>query len=248
MVRGERHEHLCPRCGYNTVEIGAFKRHLQRRTLCDPLLSDNDLVHTKEQYLVSKEKQFKCQECNKAYHTKTGLNYHSNKEHKKAAHRHEHEHEHEDKSEKNDLQNINASLKQKVQDLELALRLAKEDKREDTYQRLLEKYCFPGASHLKIACGVTDITTDTLHAEIKRFEYWKDAIGQLSAYNIDLPRSELHVYLFGKYSEACKQKAVYIIQQLHIHPFEVKVVKDEFIVLDLKNGTEQRFNLKQPDT
>lgn len=136
------------------------------------------------------------------------------------------------------------SLQRKIKDLELALQISKAHKSEKIYQTLLEKYKFPGAGHLKLACGVSDITTECVHAEIKKFEDWKEAIGQLQAYNVVTPRSELHVYLFGNYSQACKEIAISVIKSLNIHPYEVCVSEEEFVILDLLSGHEQRFDLE----
>lgn len=140
------------------------------------------------------------------------------------------------------------ALQNTIKDLEIAVRIAKEDKRENTYQRLLEKFCFPGATHVKNACGVTDITTDMVHAEIKRFDCWKESIGQLLAYHTVMPRSELHAYLFGKYSTACKNTAVSVLHRLHIHPFEIKLEDGQFVVLDLIRQDVRTFDLQDRET
>lgn len=134
----------------------------------------------------------------------------------------------------------------KVKDLELALQIAKQNIKEETYQKLLEQHRFPGATHLKVACGVTDITTDTVHAEIKRFEDWKEAIGQLMAYNVASPRSELHVYLFGNYSTSCKRTMVSTLKELNMKPFEMFVTETTFSILDLLTHEEQHYDLSIP--
>lgn len=118
---------------------------------------------------------------------------------------------------------------------------------EATFQKLLEKYRFPGATHKRVACGVTDITTDTLHAEIKRFDFWKEAIGQLMAYKVVMHRSELQLYLFGRVSQACKDMAIHVLQSLNIHPFEMILTDTEFIIVDLLNKSEQSNQTHQID-
>ena len=67
---------------------------------------------------------------------------------------------------------------------------------ESIYQNVLEKYL--DGKHISTEYGITDVTTNRLHAEIKSWCLWKTAIGQLMAYNLAEPREELHVYLFGK--------------------------------------------------
>jgi hypothetical protein len=63
------------------------------------------------------------------------------------------------------------------------------------YQNWLERRL--GGSHMKLQSGVTDITTDTCHAEIKEWKSWKAGVGQLLAYNSELRRQEVALYLFG---------------------------------------------------
>ena len=50
--------------------------------------------------------------------------------------------------------------------------------------------------HKKLKSGITDITTDFIHAEIKNWDSWKDAIGQLCVYQINDPKEKLEVYFF----------------------------------------------------
>jgi len=40
--------HKCTRCGYTTTHLVTFKRHLARKNICKPILSDDDL---KEEYI-----------------------------------------------------------------------------------------------------------------------------------------------------------------------------------------------------
>ena len=66
-------------------------------------------------------------------------------------------------------------------DLELELQYYKNRKNEKFYQLLLENYL--GGTHKTLSCGITDVTTDTCHAEIKEWSSWKEAIGQLTCYS-----------------------------------------------------------------
>lgn len=68
---------------------------------------------------------------------------------------------------------------------------------EQDYQKNLE-FILKGR-HVTIPyVGVTDITTDEFHAEIKTWKAWKSVISQLYCYNRALPRNELRAYFFGK--------------------------------------------------
>ncbi|KXS14528.1 hypothetical protein M427DRAFT_44954 [Gonapodya prolifera JEL478] len=73
---------------------------------------------------------------------------------------------------------------------------ASERKKELHYQRRLEQEL--GGSHKKTIAGTTDVTTETMHCEIKNWNQWYYAIGQLYRYNLADPRDELRVYLFGE--------------------------------------------------
>lgn len=46
------------------------------------------------------------------------------------------------------------------------------------------------------------------NAEIKTWKECKNALGQLTAYQDDCHKEELHVYLFGSYDESWKKKAI----------------------------------------
>lgn len=118
-----------------------------------------------------------------------------------------------------------------IKKLQVEIAILKDKKDESVYQLLLQN--FLGGKHLQLNIGVTDISTDRLHAEIKLWNCWKEAIGQLLVYNKEAPRETLYLYLFGKYSKKCKVKAVEMIQSFGIKPFEVEVVKDEFRITDL---------------
>lgn len=67
---------------------------------------------------------------------------------------------------------------------------------ETWYQHLVEKYLC--ATHMTLPHCITDVTTDTAHAEIKRWTGFVKAIGQLMHYNALSPRPELHAYMFDK--------------------------------------------------
>lgn len=64
---------------------------------------------------------------------------------------------------------------------------------------------------------------ETIHAEVKRWYCWKEALGQLVAYNTVDPKNELHIYLFGDYRDSSKQKAVHVLKTHNIKVFELDV-------------------------
>ena len=85
----------------------------------------------------------------------------------------------------------NTSLIDKLKNMEIEINHWKNNKNEQFYQLIVEKYL--GHTHKRITCGITDITTETIHAEIKRWNNFKEAIGQLTTYNIVDPKEENHV-------------------------------------------------------
>ncbi len=68
-------------------------------------------------------------------------------------------------------------------------------RREKHYQEILERQL--GVTHSKNASGVTDLTGDDFHAEIKSWNGWKAALGQILAYNDAEVKDRLEVYFYG---------------------------------------------------
>ncbi len=67
---------------------------------------------------------------------------------------------------------------------------------EPDIQRKMEKQT--GGKHMACKSGVADIVTDYELIEIKNWNVWKSAIGQLQSYDFDLPGRNLRVHFFGK--------------------------------------------------
>lgn len=97
---------------------------------------------------------------------------------------------------------------------------------------IVEKYL--GNTHKNLQSGITNITTDTIHAEIKRWNRYKEAIGQLLVYNKKLPREQLQVYLFDKYKQKSMDEAVDMFKEFNITVFTTKE-KVDIIEYDTKN-------------
>jgi hypothetical protein len=117
-------------------------------------------------------------------------------------------------------------LKKQIQSLKSENALLRTRKTEDAYQMVLEQYL--KGTHKRLVCGVTDITTDSLHAEVKCWSDWKHAFGQLMAYNLADPREELHVYLFGaRPNKKQTEQAVNMFQAMKIIPHEVHIPSPE---------------------
>ena len=90
------------------------------------------------------------------------------------------------------------------------------------FQTLLErKY---NAYHLAFPGGVTDLTNDTMNAEIKNWDSWKNAVGQILWYQEFHPRKQAKLIMFGaKPSHVHLQKMISIHKKLqvslsHVYP------------------------------
>lgn len=102
----------------------------------------------------------------------------------------------------------------------------KDKKNEVVFQRMLEKLL--GGGHKRLPSGVTDITTDEFHAEIKNWDGWKEAVGQLLVYNSDDERKELRLYFFGKEpGQKCKENVLRKLKHFKICPFFVSIDKKD---------------------
>lgn len=85
---------------------------------------------------------------------------------------------------------------------------------ERAYQQALQKKYNYGHKHLK--CGITDITTPTKHIEIKKWNCWKESLGQLLAYNHYDKKPELEAHMFGNYAEYKKEIAREVFAKYNI--------------------------------
>ena len=136
---------------------------------------------------------------------------------------------------KNDVHMVNYKL-------ELELQYYKNKKCENFYQLMLENLL--KATPKKLPCGITDITTDDTHIEIKDWKNWKEAIGQLMCYNINDPKEYLHVYLFGS-SPRNKMNVFDTFRKCNIIPFEILHEDDgNVVVLDAEHN---RVHCYRPD-
>jgi hypothetical protein len=125
--------------------------------------------------------------------------------------------------------------------LKFEVSILKNKKREDTYQYILEQHL--KGTHKKLPSGISDITTDSFHAEIKNWQCWKAAHGQLLIYNTDDPKDELKVYFFGK--TPGKKLVDIILKHFHkynIQPFEIKLVENIVTITDLTEGSVEKFS------
>lgn len=212
----------CARCGYDTNQKSNLKSHLTKQTKCLPTLCDIDPdVLVAELYIVKSKCQ--CEWCGKMLNS-----YQSKYIHKKNHCRVKRAQELAPEPE----------IAPEVIDTVMHIALSKPKKTEEDYQVVLQKYL--KGKHKKLALGITDITTDAFHAEIKMWGCYKEAIGQLLAYNFNDPRENLHVYFFGKAPRSDLRKTVIaFIQSTHIRPFEIELTDQHLNIRDLLTETTE---------
>ncbi len=232
----------CPRCGYGTERSTDFFKHLNRRIVCDALNSDLSIEDIKTDFMNRKSNDFICNFCNKPYSSRKSLANH--KIICKANKNVDNKSIQEEKSQ-NTSNNPDVNLYQEILNLKKEIDFLKFKKycgtlnvkkiyeNEKFYQILLEKYL--NGTHKTISCGITDITTDTCHAEIKLWTRWKDAVGQVTCYNTADPKENLSIYFFGDYKESSKNEAIDIIKKCNIHPYEFVYSSGRIDLIDLVN-------------
>jgi hypothetical protein len=86
------------------------------------------------------------------------------------------------------------------------------------YQVIVENWL--NGTHFTNNVGITDVTNETTHAEIKEWNSWKSALGQLLAYQTDVPKEHLYVCLFGTYRQSNKEHALDVFNKHNIKCFE----------------------------
>jgi hypothetical protein len=114
----------------------------------------------------------------------------------------------------NRIYKMNApSDNKKIAKMEMELAILKKQYNESFFQKIVESYL--GGGHKTLCNGmITDVTTDTIHAEIKVWDDYLRGISQLQAYNLHCPREKLQLYFFGKYSKKCQDNAIKTVKGL----------------------------------
>jgi uncharacterized C2H2 Zn-finger protein len=253
----------CPRCSYETKLKANLVRHLQNKKVCEALhcSEERDAIIAR---VLEKENVVKsCGLCSKHFKTRGGYQYHMKNAHgitKEYERIRERVQQIENETIKKELD----ALKKENEDIRALFRelnkpsssleidnhkLLKDNqilrnkllqyqtkRREEFYQVIVENYL--GGTHARLNVGVTDVTTPDTHAEVKEWEKWKYALGQLKVYATDSPREHLHMYLFGKYKTSSKQTALDIIKTHNIRCFEFEEQGGTVTITDVETGEE----------
>jgi len=124
---------------------------------------------------------------------------------------------------------------------------------ESLYQHALEQVL--GGTHRRMGLyGVSDITNDQFHAEIKIWSYWKTAVSQLLFYNIAVPREELRLYVFGDHPKTYTTSDINMItkdlQTFGITLYQITDISDTCICIynyTTSANTEHSFISKEKE-
>jgi hypothetical protein len=233
---------ICKRCGYETDHKHCMKNHYNRLNVCKAkyeninIESLLDILNNK----LYNEKTFECKYCNRLFNSCS-----SKSRHKKTC-------KQKPINEITQLKNTVGQLITKIENLKeqplnkndkiiLDLQYYKNRKNEKFYQLLIENYL--GGTHKTLSCGITDVTTDSCHAEIKEWSSWKEAIGQLTCYNTVDPKDKLEMYMFGRYKQSCKDEAIKVTTTCKIDIYEFVDTDDGVSIISLKNN-EIIYNYK----
>jgi hypothetical protein len=85
---------------------------------------------------------------------------------------------------------------------------------ERVYQNALQAHYKCG--HKRLPSGISDVTTADRHIEIKRWPLYKQALGQLLAYDYYDKKPILEAHLFGEYPDEKKEIAIKIFNKYNI--------------------------------
>lgn len=230
---------VCERCHYETKFKQNLVHHLQTKKECPCTYSSQtrqEIINKlTEKALVTNNRL--CPDCGKVVH-KNSLSRHK----KICKHSvviakvdnindvHYKEHIEHLQQQINMLSQRIHELETENKDIKAQMMFFKSKKNEDFFQCILEKHF--GASHKTLETGITDITTDTTHIEIKRWSCWREAYAQLLLYNSSETKEHLYACFFGEYQRSAKDIAIKCLQAQNITCFEFKNYED---YIDLVN-------------
>jgi hypothetical protein len=231
----------CKRCEHKCGTKANLISHLSRKNPCEPIISDipassliAELTHK-----VYNEKTYDCKFCAKKFNSyKNCWRHHKICLLGKCIENDSKKPTQDNVSLNIDIEKLQKTIKDKdavIEDLKIKNMILSKKRNEAYYQRLLETYFKAG--HKKIGkVGITDITTDTSHIEIKKWDCWKEAIGQLFVYNNHCPRDDLQVHLFGKYDEEYKKDAIKDLLLANIKCYEFQHNGDNVDIVCLQTN------------
>jgi hypothetical protein len=256
-------EFICERCERPFTCKRNIIDHLQKTKQCTPKSiyspSTCELV-TKWTTKTINEVNFPCKHCGKRFNSKSAMYKHSrscainrdqtsssshigetnDNEQNLALQSTQNKCTQTENFESQELQQLreeNHKLHQNNERIRMQLQLLQVKKNEDFYQDILEKYF--KATHKRLAIGITDITTEDTHIEIKRWSCWREAFAQLILYNSHDPKEKLYACFFGEFAQPAKTLAIASLKQQNIICFELQNTQDVIHMVNLEDNTKQ---------
>ena len=250
---------VCNRCGYESSTKGNLVRHLISITPCSPLVQDicRSIQHNKLTTVVRPDVTFKCNLCNSVYNHASSLSKHkktckltTNIDENEASTSLQVTNEDEKQQYINQISALTIELQQKsntIDNLKLEIAFLKNKKNEQFYQEIMEKHF--NAAHKTLNIGITDITTDDAHYEIKRWSCWKEALAQLQLYNDEDPKEHIYACFFETCTENHKEKVQNSLNKYNIECLEFHQDESGINLYNLKNKTIVfTYKVEQSDT
>jgi hypothetical protein len=212
----------CNRCDYLSLNKFDLVQHLKRKNPCRAKYS-NEPASSQLDSMMNKRKVIPCPHCSKTFTTIQGRCYHLKHHCKEKVTTSTHT----DQDDHNALRIKVEQMEERINNIMDTMEKWKIEimdeiqgsKKEEFFQRHFEKVY--GGKHHSNTFGVTDITTEEAHIEIKEWKKWKYAMGQILSYNHDNAKKMI-VLLFGKYNNNEKNK---VASHLNNHGIEVKDVQ-----------------------
>ena len=199
----------CDRCEFVFSNKYNLIRHLESSNVCTAKTPEQDIVPAE---LINKYKARKytqdsvyCEVCQKQFKTLKTLKQHVQQQHSRNRNNQKaietmqkqiQKLEQKLEQTQNPSQTNLFNLTEKIKEQEQQIMALKNKRTEAYYQTIMEKIL--AGSHKTLKIGITDVTNQNLHAEIKTWESYKEGTSQLLYYNAEDPKQELHLYLFGK--------------------------------------------------
>jgi len=231
-----------------------IKSNISMEEMLNKFLSERDLERSKGSY--------HCQYCNLTYTSKSGLEYHLKVHHQDDYQEKLKDMQMQMQIIQKEMADLSSAhkeiamnikeanvplecykqeiskLKKELQDsrdviemLNIQIGFLKNQKNEDFYQKIVEMHL--QGTHKRLTIGVTDVTNDTIHAEIKKWDDFKNAIGQLVAYNIEDPKERLQIYFFGKYGKTNKENAANCVKKANMEVYTFRFpTPDEIEIIE----------------
>ena len=213
--------YTCCCCGYETIQKPHMYRHLYNKKKLCPLRKDGiPLTDDIKEYILQ----------NTEYHSPT-TNINSSRVWPAKATNNLVKNKNNKTSNKSTNEK-ETKLEEKIKKLTFALQSLSTKKNEEFYQKIVEE--FLNGKHKYLEDGsITDVTNETIHAEIKNWDCYKEALGQLLWYNSVDPKSELHLYLFGTISakkyESVKKR---MMDHFNIKIYTFQITNDVVSIID----------------